>query len=153
MAEKQFVIFQLHTEEYGIDIKHVQEIVHMQDITRLPQTTGLLEGVIYLRGKVIPVIDLKKRYYGLEIKAGNNNRIIIVDIGNQAVGVIVDDVWEVLRISEDAIEAPPLIIKSSGHAGLAGIGKVENRLILLLDLTTAFTMEERSILEQKLEQN
>ena len=147
MAEKQYIIFQLHTEEYGIDIKYVQEIVLMQDVTKIPQASELIEGVIQLRGRIIPVVDLKKRFYGFSGKTGEGSRIIIVDIDGQPVGIIAEEVWEVLLINENLIEPPPPIIKKSANSGIAGIAKIGNRLLILLDLTSVFTTEEKSLLE------
>ena len=147
MAEKQYVVFALHTGEYGIDINNVQEIVTYQDITKIPEAPGFIEGVIQLRGRIIPVIDLKNRFYGINNKVGDESRIIIVNIGGQPVGVITDDVWEVPRINEDLIEAPPHILKKVAESGITGIAKLENRLIILLDLSRVFTMEEKNMLD------
>jgi len=147
MVEKQYVIFQLHTEEYGIDINYVQEIVLMQEITKIPQASELMEGVIQMRGRIIPVVDLKKRFYGLSNDIEADRRIIIVDIGSQSVGIIADQVWEVLRIREDLIEPPPPLMGNLNSSGVAGIGKLENRLLIILDLAGAFTAEEKSVLE------
>ncbi|MFZ5753365.1 MAG: chemotaxis protein CheW [Bacillota bacterium] len=144
MADQQFVVFKLHTEEYGIEIKNVQEIVHMQEITRLPQSLEFVEGIINLRGRIIPVVDLKKRFYGVKTETGDNTRIIVIDLGNQVLGIMADEVSEVLRLNETMIDPPPAIIMqmSSGN-GVKGIGKLEDRLLILLDLTKAFSLEEK----------
>ncbi|MBZ4653329.1 MAG: cheW2 [Peptococcaceae bacterium] len=144
MADQQFVVFKLHTEEYGVDIKNVQEIVHMQEITRVPQSSEFVEGIINLRGRIIPVVDLKKRFYGVKTETGDNTRIIVIDLGNQVLGIIADEVSEVLRLNETMIAPTPAIIMqmSSGN-GVKGIGKMEDRLLILLDLTKAFSLEEK----------
>ena len=144
MADQQFVVFKLHTEEYGIDIKKVQEIVHMQEITKVPQCSQFVEGIINLRGRIIPVVDLKKRFYGAKTEIGDNTRIIVIDLGNQVLGIIADEVSEVLQLAENMIDPPPSIIMqmSSGN-GVKGIGKLEDRLLILLDLTKAFSLEEK----------
>ncbi|MFN3396063.1 MAG: chemotaxis protein CheW [Thermodesulfovibrionales bacterium] len=129
----QLVTFKLGDEEYGIDILKVQEINRMTDITSMPKAPFSVEGVINLRGKVIPVVNLRKRF-GLNLKEIDlQSRIIVVDIGS-TVGLIVDSVSEVLRISSDTIEPPPLITGGIGSEYILGIGKLEDRLIILLDI-------------------
>ena len=105
--ERQLVVFRLYGEEFGIEITKVREIVKPREITRLPNVAEFVEGVTNLRGEVIPIIDLKKRF-GLEATAmTEDSRIIIVDISENRVGLVVDDVTEVLRISGADIEPPP----------------------------------------------
>lgn len=129
----QLVTFKLGDEEYGIDILKVQEINRMTDITSMPKAPFSVEGVINLRGKVIPVVNLRKRF-GLDLKEiDSQSRIIVVDIGS-TVGLIVDSVSEVLRISSDTIEPPPPITGGIGSEYIMGIGKLEDRLIILLDI-------------------
>ena len=147
MAEKQYVVFRLHTGEYGIDIKDVQEIVAIHDITKVPEAPALIEGVIQVRGRIIPVVDLKKRFYGINEATGEDSRIIIMDMGGQPVGIITDDVWEVPRIKEELIEPPSPILKKSADSGVTGIAKLENRLIIILDIGRVFTMEEKNMLD------
>lgn len=144
MSSQQCVIFKLHTEEYGVDIQQVQEIVLMQEITHYPQAGDFIEGIINLRGRVIPVIDLKKRFYGNETAAGENTRIIVLDTGSQVVGIIVDEVMEVLQLNEDMIDPPPFIIAASKSGdGVKGIGKLDNRLLIILDLSMLFSNSEK----------
>lgn len=129
----QLVTFKLGDEEYGIDILKVQEINRMTEITSMPKAPFFVEGVINLRGKVIPVVNLRKRF-GLGLKEiDSQSRIIVVDIGS-TVGLIVDSVSEVLRISSDTIEPPPPITGGVGSEYIMGIGKLEDRLIILLDI-------------------
>lgn len=148
MSEQQLVVFGLGKEEYGVEITQVQEIVRLQEITKLPDTPYFVEGVVNLRGKVIPLIDLKKRF-GLEVNERNtDNRIIVVNVNNNTVGVIVDYVSEVLRLSEDNIEPPPQIVKGIDKEYLRGIGKVDNRLLILLDLDKILSHEEQDLLKK-----
>lgn len=129
----QLVTFKLGDEEYGIDILKVQEINRMTEITTMPKAPFSVEGVINLRGKVIPVVNLRKKF-GLDIKEVDaQSRIIVVDIGS-TVGLIVDSVSEVLRISSDTIEPPPPLTGGIGSEYIMGIGKLEDRLIILLDI-------------------
>jgi purine-binding chemotaxis protein CheW len=139
----QLVIFQLGVEEFGVEIMQVQEIIRMPDITRIPQSPEYVEGVINLRGKIIVVINLDTRF-GLELKElDENSRIIIVEVGGSVVGMIVDSVSEVLRIPAANVEPAPEIIKAKIHADyLKGVGKLDDRLLILLDLEKVLTEEE-----------
>ena len=118
----------------------------MQEITRVPRTPSFVEGVINLRGKVIPVIDLRKRFSLTVNERNNENRIVVVDIGGQDIGVIVDAVNEVLRILSDSVEPPSSVITGADSDYLLGIAKLEDRLIILLDLERVLSEEEQEIL-------
>ena len=133
-TEKQLVIFDLATEAYGVDIGSVREIMRMQEITKVPRTPAFVEGVINIRGKVIPVVDLRKRF-GVEVgEATTDTRIVVVDIRGQEIGVVVDAVNEVLRVTGDAVAPPSSLITTGDSSYLMGIVKLENRLIILVDL-------------------
>ena len=146
--EQQLVVFDLSTEAYGVDIGAVREIIRLQDITRVPRTPEFVEGVINLRGKVIPVVDLRKRF-GLPAEVeSKENRIVVVDIGAQDIGVVVDAVTEVLRISTESVEPPASVITTADSEYLLGIAKLDSRLIILLDLEQVLTeAEHNSLLE------
>ena len=145
-TETQLVVFDLSTESYGVDIGAVREIIRMQAITRVPRTPVFVEGVINLRGKVIPVIDLRKRF-GLQVaEQDKENRIVVIDIGGQDIGVVVDAVTEVLRITADSVEPPSSVITSAESDYLLGIAKLEDRLIILLDLERVLSEEEKDVL-------
>jgi purine-binding chemotaxis protein CheW len=133
-AEVQLVVFDLADEVYGVDIARVDEVIRMQEITRIPRAPEFVEGVTNLRGKVIPVVDLRRRF-GLamsEIQA--TSRIVVVYIGSHTIGLIVDGVSEVIRVSPSAIEPPSTIVTSVDSAYLRGIAKVGDKLVILLDL-------------------
>lgn len=141
--ERQLVIFSLYGEEFGIEITKVREIVKPREITRLPNVVDFVEGVTNLRGEVIPIIDLKKRF-GVEATAiTDDSRIIIVDISDNRVGLIVDDVTEVLRISNGDIDPPPRTIAGLKAEYIEGIGKFGDRLLILLDVDRILTTEEK----------
>jgi len=129
----QLVTFKLGNEEYATEILKVQEINRMVEITAVPDSPAYVEGVINLRGKVIPVIDLRKKF-GIPAKeADAHSRIMVVDVGN-TVGLVVDSVSEVLRISTDTVEPPPAMTGTGSEEYIRGIGKLEDRLVILLDL-------------------
>ncbi|MBI5639097.1 MAG: chemotaxis protein CheW [Nitrospirae bacterium] len=137
----QLVTFTLGNEEYAIDILKVQEINRMVDITAVPNSPHYVEGVINLRGKVIPVISLRKRF-GFDARAADSqSRIMVVDVG-VTVGIIVDAVSEVLRLSADTVEPPPPMTSSVGSEFIKGVGKLKDRLLILLDIDRLLGHEE-----------
>lgn len=139
--EEQLVVFNLGDEQFGIDIARVQEIIRWQRVTKVPNAPSFVEGVINLRGRVIPVIDLRHR---LAMKAkvqGSDTRIVVVEMQGQIVGMIVDGVSEVLHIQNTMIEPPSPVITSSGATHLRGIARLEDRLIALLDFEQMLVIE------------
>ncbi len=138
----QLVSFNIGSEEFGVDILKVQEINRMVDITKVPQAPHYVEGVINLRGKVIPIIDLRKRF-SLEVKAHDKNtRIVVVDIGGNIMGMIVDAVSEVLRLPSDTIEPPPELVTGINSEYIKGVAKLEDRLLIFLDLSKVIDVGE-----------
>ena len=143
VTEKQLVVFDLAGENYGVDIGDVREIIRMQDITQVPSTPAFVEGVINLRGKVIPVVDLRKRFF-LEVgEQTKDNRIVVIDISGKDIGMVVDAVTEVIRIPTDSVEPPSSVITTADSEYLLGIAKLDSRLIILLDLQRVFSDRER----------
>ncbi len=140
--ELQLVSFNIGTEEFGVDILKVQEINRMVEITKVPQAPHYVEGVINLRGKVIPIVDLRKRF-DLELKEyDKNTRIVVVDIGGNIMGMIVDAVSEVLRLSTSTIEPPPEIVTGINSEYIKGVAKLDDRLLIFLDLSKVIDVEE-----------
>ena len=144
--ENQIVVFELNSESFGIDIAAVESIIKMQEITAMPQAPDFVEGVINLRGKVLPVIDLRKRFNLSERKIEKDSRIIVVNTGQTGVGMIVDGVSEVLTISDGLIEEAPKITSTVDSTFVSGIAKVDNRLIILLDLGRVLSQQEQDSL-------
>lgn len=139
--DAQMVIFKLADADYGIPIDKVMEINRLVDITKLPQTPEYMEGVINLRGKVIPVIDLRKRFNLATKVYDDDTRIMIIDIEGKTVGIIVDAVHEVLQIQGDSIEPPPPAFILDAQY-IEGIGKLEDRLVILLNIDRIMTSRE-----------
>lgn len=142
MQEKQLVVFRLHNEEFGVEITDVREIVKPRHITRLPHVDDYIKGVTNLRGEVIPVICLRKRFGIASQEDTQDTRIIMLEVNNSMVGFIVDAVTETLRLPESAIEPPPSNIAGLRADYLAGVGKLENRLLILLEVDKILTSEE-----------
>ncbi|RMH09568.1 MAG: chemotaxis protein CheW [Nitrospirae bacterium] len=129
----QVVSFDIGTEEYAVDILAVQEIIRMVEITKVPKAPYYVEGVINLRGKVIPIIDLRLRFGLPPAERTKETRIVVVDVSDIILGLIVDSVTEVIRIPSSLIEPPPNG-KQGGAEFHKGIGRINGRLLILLDL-------------------
>ena len=143
----QLVTFKLGNEEFALDILKVQEINRMVEITKVPKAPDFVEGVINLRGRVIPIVDIRKKFH-LSIKeATKETRIIVVNIMNKTIGLIVDSVSEVLRINSSTIQPPPPLIAGLDSDYIKGVGKLDERLIILLDIDKIFTTGEHKLIE------
>ncbi len=138
----QLVSFTIGNEEFGVNILQVQEINRMVEVTSVPNTPEYVDGVINLRGKVIPIVDLRRRF-GMERKEKDmNTRIIVVELSGRVIGFVVDAVSEVLRIQQSVTEPPPSIVAGIDAEYITAIGKLEDRLLILLDLERVLTVEE-----------
>jgi purine-binding chemotaxis protein CheW len=142
----QLVTFSIGDEEFGVDILKVQEIIRMMEITRVPRAPDFVEGVINLRGKVIPIIDLRKRFGLVARGHDKHTRIIVIEINMMIVGFVVDSVSEVLRIPSSTVEPPPPVVSGMESEYISGVGKLEDRLLILLDLDRLLSHEERETL-------
>jgi len=151
--EMQFVVFKLNhgeqVSEYAVPISNVQEIIPLPVPTRLPQVPDFIEGIINLRGKIIPIIDLKKRFALGDASDDfvKDRRSIIIDMDGQIIGIIVDEVNEVLRLSTDNIEKPPAVISGITAEYLIGVGKLEDRLLIMLNVDKVFNEAEKDALK------
>ncbi|EPR43593.1 CheW protein [Desulfovibrio sp. X2] len=141
---RQLVTFSLGEEEFAIDILKVQEIIRMVAITKVPKAPSFVEGVINLRGKVIPVVDLRKRFGMADHNHDKDTRIMVVEICAMIIGFVVDAVSEVLRIPQDTIEPPPPVVAGIESEYISGVGKLSDRLLILLDLDRLLSGDEVS---------
>ncbi|HOF58216.1 MAG TPA: chemotaxis protein CheW [Syntrophorhabdaceae bacterium] len=144
----QLVTFKLENDEFGVDILRVQEINRMMNITKIPNAPTFTEGVINLRGKIIPIIDLRKKLGFVSRVYDKSTRIIVVELDGIVLGFVVDSVSEVLRIPRDIIEPPPSIIGNVESDFIEGVGKLQDRLLILLELKKIFTNTERKGIEK-----
>lgn len=144
--QAQMVVFRLAGEYYAVDIHQVREIIRVPDITRVPRTPDFVEGVINLRGSVIPIIDLRKRFGMEAAEADDEQRIVVVELDDKTLGVIVDAVTEVLRIDRDRIEPPSPYIVNVDTQYITGIARLDERLVILLDAARVLSTEEREAL-------
>ncbi len=140
------VSFRMGSEEFGVDILQVREIIRMTTITRVPNAPGIVEGVINLRGKVVPVVELRRKLGMPYVEPDKNTRIVIVELEEKTVGFIVDAVSEVLRIPQNVIEPPPSIAAGINAEFITAVGKLEDRLLILLDLKKTLSLPEADAL-------
>ncbi len=142
----QLVSFNLEKEEYGINVLLVREIIRMLNITRVPNTPHYVEGVINLRGKVIPIINLRKKFDLMDSEYDKRTRIMVMEVVGELMGFIVDEVSEVIRISEKEIQPPPPAVSSGiEQECMAGVINQADRLLVLLDLERMFSADERRL--------
>jgi purine-binding chemotaxis protein CheW len=140
----QLVSFHIGGEEFGLDILRVQEIIRIQQLTRVPNSPEFMDGVINLRGKVIPVIALRKRFGLEDLPHDKQTRIVVIEVKGTVLGFIVDSVSEVLRIPANTVEPPPRLGKVEREF-VSGVGKLDNRLLILLDVDRLMSESEELI--------
>lgn len=153
--ELHLVIFRVGAELFGVPIAVVQEIIRIPSITRIPQAPDFVEGVINLRGRIITVMDLNKRlgreplntYAETESLVGRKGRILVVELGSRLIGVIVDEVAEVLKFPTTLIEPASTIIAGLGEHYVGGVGKLDDRLFILMDIQKLLTLDQQTTLD------
>jgi purine-binding chemotaxis protein CheW len=143
-TERQLVVFALGDESFGVDIESVREIIRWQPVTHMPDTPESVLGVLNLRGRVIPIVDLRNRFGMASSEATDATRILVVDIGTD-VGALVDSVEEVIRVSSDAIGELSPVVASSNSEYIDGIAQTEDRLLILLSMERALADGSASI--------
>ncbi len=143
----QLVGFKIGQEEFGINILAVQEIIKIIDITTVPNASEYIAGVINLRGRIIPIVHLRKRLRLPVIETDKNTRIIVVEINEKTIGFIVDEVQEVLRISTEITEKPPELVSSINSDYITSVAKLDDRLLILLDLEKTLANDQLKELE------
>jgi len=149
--ENQVVVFELGSELFGVNISVVESIIKMQAITKIPHSPEFVEGVTNLRGKVLPVLDLRKRF-GLEPRmADKNSRIIVINVYETEVGMIVDGVSEVLTVPDQSVEPAPPITASMDSSFITGIAKIDQRLVILLNLGKVLSSQDQDSLQTALQ--
>ncbi|MFC0524160.1 chemotaxis protein CheW [Pontibacillus salicampi] len=140
--EEKVIVFQLNEEEYGVPVQQVGSIERMQHITRVPQTSDFVKGVINLRGVVTPIIDLRARFNLEEREHSHSTRIIITHIEDMAVGLIVDEANDVIDIPPEAIEPAPEVVGTVHVEYIRGVAKLDKRLLILLNLPKVLSADE-----------
>jgi purine-binding chemotaxis protein CheW len=144
----QLISFEVGEEEYGLDILRVKEVIRIREITRLPKAPSFVKGIINLRGDVIPIIDLRDKF-GLEHQEyTDTTRVIVVDVEDKLVGMVVDAASQVVRVPADQIEPPPPIVGGLSTEYIRGVGKLDERLVILLNIDRILTQEEKVQLKE-----
>jgi purine-binding chemotaxis protein CheW len=142
----QLVSFNLDEEEYGVDVLKVREIIRMPIVTRVPNTPHYVEGIINLRGKVIPIISMRRKFGLLESESDKQTRIMVMDVEGELMGFIVDAVSEVIRISGSEIQPSPAVVAGSvDQECIAGVINQAERLLVLLELERMFSTDEKRL--------
>jgi purine-binding chemotaxis protein CheW len=147
----QLVGFRIGEETYGVQIGSVREIVRVPEITIVPNAPELIEGVINLRGKIIPVMDLRKRFGSSAVEPDKKNRILVVELDNRLLGLIVSSASEVLKIPPSEIEPPGAVFAEGESSYVTGVGKLKGRLVILLDIARLLRQPEFKKLEEAAE--
>lgn len=148
MAESQYVVFNLDSEEFGIDIMNVKEIIPYQESVNIPNAPEFIEGIINYRGNVIPIINLKKRFKLDDFNVTKDTRIIVINIEEKEIGFIVDEASQTVRLDDNQIDPTPDIISEVDRRFITGVGKIgEDRLLILLDLHKILTDKEKDQIE------
>ncbi len=146
--EGKFLTFVLGKEEYGVEILKVREIMGIMEITPVPQTPDYMKGVINLRGKVIPIIDLRLKFTMPEVEHTKETCIVVAEVGATQVGVIVDSVSEVTDIKGEDIEEAPSFGQEIDTSFIMGLGKTKKKIVILLDIEKVLTTDELKMVEQ-----
>jgi purine-binding chemotaxis protein CheW len=151
VSEKQkdaqkYAVFKIGEEDFGVEINRVVEILSTQKVHSIPDLPDFLSGVIAVRGQIIPLLDLRKRF-GI-ISSSKKELIIVIKYDNEKIGVLVDHVKEIISLGKDEITSPPAIFKGLKRKYLAGIGKKDDRVIIILNVDDLLTSEERIMLEE-----
>jgi purine-binding chemotaxis protein CheW len=148
VPQVQFVTFRLGQEEFGLDVFSVHEILRHQEVTPVPRAPEFVEGVIDVRGTLVPVLDLRRRFELSQVPVDGGTRIVLVQFGGEWLGLVVDAVTEVLRVPETAVSAPPAYIKGLAAEFVRGIVRQEGRLVVLIDIDRILSTQERIALEE-----
>jgi purine-binding chemotaxis protein CheW len=140
--EVQLVLFKMSGSEFGVEIHQVREINRVGEITKVPKAPDFLEGVMNLRGRIVPVVDLKKRFKLPAVEETSQSRVIITEVGDQFIGLWVDKVTEVLKVAPSAVAPPPEMILTIAGEYLSGLVEVKDRLVILLNLPRILRLDE-----------
>lgn len=148
MARRQLVVFRVGTEEFAVDIMLTKEVVLMREITPVPETEGYVEGVMNLRGHLVPVLDFSKRLRAFRPSTDRDRRIIITNLDGRLAGLIVDGASEVIRVSDEMIEAVPDLMSEIGADYVQGVVNLNGRFITLIDFEKALSGNVAGELDQ-----
>jgi purine-binding chemotaxis protein CheW len=141
-GERHLVTFALDGEEFGIPVVRVREVIRVSEITRVPQAPPHVRGVTNLRGRILPVVDLRSRFGLPPAEVTSRSRIVVVEVGDRVVGLLVDAVLQVAKVPLEVIAAPPEEVRSADADYLSGVARWNGRIIILLELEKALLLQE-----------
>ena len=145
---RQFISFSVGAEEYGLELLRVKEVIRVREITWLPKAPSFVKGIINLRGDVIPIIDLRDRF-GLEaLDQTAQTRVIVVEVEGRLMGMVVDSASQVVRIPADQIDPPPPVMGELSQEFITGVGKLEDKLVILLNVDAILSLDEKEALRE-----
>jgi purine-binding chemotaxis protein CheW len=148
---KQIIGFTIGAEEYGLELLRVREVIRMRQVTWLPKAPSCLKGIINLRGEVIPIVDLRTRFGLRAVESGAATRVIVVEVEGRPVGIVVDSASQVVRVPTDQFEAPPAAIGQASRDFIMEVGKLDDRLIIMIDADKLLDAEEMNQIAGSLE--
>lgn len=143
VPQVQLVTFKVGGEEFGLDVFQVHEILRHQEPTAMPKAPAFVDGVLDVRGTLVPVVDLRKRFEVHDLRYDDETRIVLVDFGGERLGLVVDEVSEVMRVAETAVTPPPQYVKGLAAEFIRGIVRLDGRMVVLLDLDRILSSQER----------
>lgn len=143
VPQVQLVTFRVGGEEFGLDVFQVHEILRFTEPTPMPKAPAFVEGVLDVRGTLVPVVDLRKRFEVHELRYDDDTRIVLVDFQGERLGLVVDEVSEVMRVPETAVTPPPQYVKGLAAEFIRGIVRLEGRMVVLMDLDRILSSQER----------
>ncbi|MBU5426229.1 chemotaxis protein CheW [Tissierella pigra] len=141
--DRQYVTFNLRNEEYGVEIKNVQEITELKEYIKIPNSPKFIVGMVNIRGTITPIIDLKERFNLINENEKKDKRIIIINLDGKQIGFMIDDASRVITLRDEQIDSPPEVISKRISEYITGVGKFDKKLILILNLERILTMEEK----------
>lgn len=144
----QIVTFRLGPDDFGLDVFSVHEVLRYEPVTPVPHAPGFVEGVIEVRGALIPILDLRRRFELARVLTGPGTRIMIVSFGGERLGLIVDEVLAVHRVPESEVSAPPGYVRGIAAEFIRGIARIEGRLVILIEMDRVLSSDERIALEE-----
>jgi purine-binding chemotaxis protein CheW len=148
---RQLIGFRVGKEEYGLELLRVKEVIRMRQITWLPKAPSCVKGIINLRGDVIPIVDLRERF-GLEHSEFTTmTRVIVAEVEGRPVGMVVDSASQVMRVPADQIDPPPMMMGEAARNIITGVGKIEGKLIAMIDVDRILSVDEMSEIASSLE--
>ncbi len=153
MASMQQVVFKLDKEEYGLDIMKVNGIEKYQEVVKVPNTQKYIEGIINLRGEVLPIYNLRKKFHLKDKDVDDETKIIVTFTNDMKIGFIVDSVAEILHINDKDVESTPKIVTGINRKYIKSVAKVDERMIILIDIDQMISDEEQISIEQVVEQS